>query len=892
MSSAQESEYQWKRVSDVASLLLDSPTPDWDSILARECTGEDSLRAQVLEVCRSYSEDDEFFGAPVVSPLIIEDSLVGQRIGPWEILRLLGEGGMGRVYLVERADGVFSQYAALKLNREFAGPEAVRRFHDERRIVAMLEHPSIARAIDGGETQAGTPYLVMEYVEGGCPIDEFQPASPVRDKIRMFLQVVEAVAAAHLHQVAHRDLKPSNILVTPGGLPKVLDFGIAKLLGDQAQSSDQTHQGAHAALTPTYASPEQLLREPSSLSSDIYSLGAVLYKILTGKPPHDLTGLNILESARLVAESDVAKPSMHAKGLDADVDAIVIKTLERNPARRYASATDLAADLRRYLEGFPVKARDGALWCSISRFVRRHPGGSLAAAVCVAVLAIIGVKTIHDGRAQIQRLDQLRQTAVSVIADHQSQLSKLTGSTNLRSKIAANEKQYLNSIYADAVKDPALKRQVASAYGSLASYESEQLDAQESLSRSWSLWREIATGPISDSERLQMATIARRLGWSQTNTGKLKDSESSLNESLRLLDSLSGTSTEEAARPERVMLLFELSRLGAWTGRGPMAIDNARKALAEHEKLPYRPLDRRGIALTRMQLADVTDTFGFGDAKLGAEALTQAKEAVRSVREASCEEWSCRGVKVAVLTRAPIIYAHQGLIQEALGLRDGVDLAEAMLEEDPENTSANASLKFGLSTLGWLLQESGKLDESLRARRRLLEISVVLEGGRASAEEKLDEAIACSAVGRTLVGLKRLREAQGYFERGAEILAHPPTETVAWFMRQADGFKDLGLLHEKMGRHEAARAEFARCSAAAGKFLAKTGSALAKEIEAEAHYLQGKALLAADKPAGCGLLRKSLDRLAELKKASGLPNKFWDDTEQVASKAIEGCKVQ
>lgn len=814
-----DSSDRWKRVCEISSSLLDSSEPQWDSILDRECGTDSELRAQVLQVCDNYSETDDFFGEPVVSPLTLEDSLIGERIGAWNVLRVLGEGGMGRVYLVERADGVFSQLAALKVNHEHAGSASIQRFHAERRILAMLEHPSIARAIDGGTTASGSPYLVMEYVEGGQPIDEFRPESAVKDKIRLFLQVVEAVEAAHRLQIAHRDLKPANILVTPTGLPKVLDFGIAKLfLQEESPASNQTN-AAHAALTPTYASPEQLLREPSSLLSDIYSLGAVLYKMLTGRVAHELTGLNILQAVRLVTDSDPAPPSSHNKAVDAEVDAIVMKAMERSPLRRYSSATDLAADVRRYLEGVPVKARERTLADRAGRFVRQHRGAAMAAAVCLVLLIGIATKAILDHRAENQRLEQLRKTAASVISEYQSQLTRLRGNTVLLDRIASDEKKYLDGILADAAladagNETGLRRVVASAYGSLAGNQSDKLAAQESWQKSLDLWREISKGKSTDADRFEMARAARRLGWSQINMGKLTEAGSSLEEGMRLVDSLTGTPSEEVGKAERVLLFFELSRLGAWAGDGRRAVENARNAVAAHERLPSRPFDRRGIAITRMQFADAADSFGPGNPNLLAEALQQTRLAVKSVRDsAACPELSCREVKATVLTRAPAIFVHQRLIEEALSLRDGVDLAEAILVEDPGNESALTSLRFGLHYLGWALQRAGRLQECLRVRRRLLEISTVSGQNPGPAEDRLKEAIACGEVGRILFDLNRFGEALGYFEREAEILAHPPNENAAWIMRQTDVYQDLGLVQEKLGHHDAARAEFAKASA-------------------------------------------------------------------------------
>jgi eukaryotic-like serine/threonine-protein kinase len=889
---------QWKRICELTSLLLDTPSSEWSTILERECGDDCGLRTNVIEVCQNYSETSELFGVEPQSPLLLEDSLVGRRIGSWQILRLLGEGGMGRVYLVERADGVFAQYAALKLNREYSGAESVRRFHAERRILAMLEHPSIARAIDGGATPGGAPYLVMEYVDGGRPIDEFLQCRPLREKIRLFLQVVEAVEAAHRQQIAHRDLKPSNILVTPDGRPKILDFGIAKLFESGSSSGAEHTVGASAALTPAYASPEQLLQEPSSQLSDIYSLGAVLYKILTGRPPHELTEHNILQAARLVAESDPDAPSAHARDVDADVDAIVLKALDRNPARRYASATEFGADLGRFLEGSAVQARDGAFWYRVHRRIRRHRGVAVAAGVGLLLTMAAGGWALRARQVERQRLEHVRQTAQGVIADYRSQLTKLTGSTVLRNKIATAEKQYLDSIYPDAIKDPQMWREVASAYGLVSGHQSESKAAQDSMHKSLSLWRQIRDhrGEMTQADRVAMAGAARRLGWSQIQMGQLNEAGASLDEGVQILDYLPAHSRQDqAVRSERVRLYYQMSRLGVWEGNGPKAISYARKAVAEHEKLPFDPTDRSGLPMTRLQFADAADTHGRGDKQLLAEALEQTRLAVQSVRQASagCQERSCREVKAAVLTRASIIFMHQELFDEALSLRDGVDLAESLLAEDPGNTGAVASLRFGLYHMGWTLSHLGRLEESLRMRRRLLEVSVVFASNPGSDEARVNEAVACTEVGRNLVNLKRLHEAQGFFERSAEILANPPaTKSVQWYLRQTDVYQDLGQLHETLGRHAAARTEFAKQSKAAEIYLSKTGSALAKEVEAVAHSLYGKSMLAVDKPAGCLLLRKSLDRFAELKKAAtGGPSAYLDEQSGLARKASQGCGI-
>jgi serine/threonine protein kinase len=603
MPQAQEAGARWGLICELSSSLLDSPKSEWNSILDRECGTDSDLREQALAVCGNYSESDDFFGSPVVSPLTLEDSLIGKRIGAWNVLRILGEGGMGRVYLVERADGVFTQMAALKVIRDQSDPASILRFQAERRILAMLEHPSITRAIDGGSTPNGSPYVVMEYVEGGKPIDEYCGQSNVKDKVRLFLQVVEGVAEAHKQNTAHRDLKPANILVGFAGVPKILDFGIAKIFKEAMQSPEQT-LAAHAALTPNYASPEQLLREPSSLLSDVYSLGAVLYAILTGQPPHDLTGLNFLRSVQLVTESDPAPPSTRNQAIDTEVDAIVMKAMERSPANRYRSAAEFAEDLRRYCEGVPVKARQRTLTVRASRLIRRSPWIGWAAA-CGLLLAFAAATSATLGwRAESQRLDHLSKTARPIISEYQSQLASLSGSPLQLDRIASGEKSYLDRMNEDAAKDPDLRRLFASAYGSLASYPLlDKFAIEDCLIKSTSHWRAVEKRESRSADRLEMAGAWRRLGAIRTDMGKLSESGRLLDHALVLLDSLSETPQQEAGKQERVITLLEFSRLSARVGDARGAIEYGKKALAEQKVLSAKSAAGHGSDEHTFELA-------------------------------------------------------------------------------------------------------------------------------------------------------------------------------------------------------------------------------------------------------------------------------------------------
>ena len=276
----------------------------------------------------------------------------GASCGPFRLLREIGRGGMGVVYLAERVDGEVRQQVAVKLLRSFLDSGTARqRFRQERQILANLAHPNIARLIDAGHRADGHPYFAMEYVEGR-PIDEYCRGKATRQKVAMLATVCDAIASAHQKLVVHRDLKPGNILVDANGAPRVLDFGIAKLM----DASDETAT-VELRLTPDYASPEQMMGAPATTATDIYSLGAVLYELLTGSPP---------------ARQTPAPPSRTCAGADRDLDAIVLKTLRAEPHERYATAEKLGEDLRAWIDGRPVSARQGERWYRARRHLRRH----------------------------------------------------------------------------------------------------------------------------------------------------------------------------------------------------------------------------------------------------------------------------------------------------------------------------------------------------------------------------------------------------------------------------------------------------------------------------------------------------------------------------------------
>lgn len=388
---------------------------------------------------------------------------LGETIGSYRLLELIGTGGMGAVYRAARVDAVaadFNMIVAIKrIAMQFHDPEIVTRFRSERRILAQLEHPNIARLIDGGADAAGLPYLVMELVEGVRPLDYCREHRlPIRRRLDLFRQICSAVHYAHQHMVIHRDLKPANILVTSDGIPKLLDFGIAKVFTpDPSGASELTTP----LVTPRYGSPEQLRSESVTTASDIYSLGVILYELLTGRspygncPPHRL----IAE----ICEEDPEPPSVHTRELSGDLDNIVLKALHKKPAERYSSVSEFSDDILRWLEGRPVLARGDAPLYVAAKFVGRHRTAS-AAVLLILVTLVASLVVVARARARAdQRFNQVRALAHSLMYDYADGIGRLPGSTPVRARLVHDSLTYLDNLSKQA-DTPQLQREIVEAY--------------------------------------------------------------------------------------------------------------------------------------------------------------------------------------------------------------------------------------------------------------------------------------------------------------------------------------------------------------------------------------------------------------------------------------------
>jgi eukaryotic-like serine/threonine-protein kinase len=403
---------RWQRVRTLFGAALERAPEDWPAWLEVECGEDTALQDEVLSLLAAHGETGDF-----LPELPAPDPQIGQRIGPYEVLQRLGGGGMGVVYLALRADGQFKKRVALKLLKPgMDSEEILRRFRTERQILAALDHPNIARLLDGGTTDRGLPYFVMEHVEGR-PITEYCDGEnlSLADRLRLFRTVCSAVQFAHQNLIVHRDLKPGNILVGADGEPKLLDFGIAKLLNPELMAQTVAWTVGVQPLTLDYASPEQVRGGHITTASDVYSLGVLLYRLLTGHHPYRAEDSTVEEMVRRITEVEPERPSSVTAGdpnrldrrLAGDLDTIVMTALRKEPNQRYASVEQFSEDIRRFLEGLPVRARKATLNYRMGKFVRRHRLG-----VAVAATAVLAVFLFGAGMTALAlRLDRERQRA-------------------------------------------------------------------------------------------------------------------------------------------------------------------------------------------------------------------------------------------------------------------------------------------------------------------------------------------------------------------------------------------------------------------------------------------------------------------------------------------------
>ena len=691
---------------------LERPDAERKAFVSGSCGGDTELEREVATLLESESHSPGFLHG--LLPESIRDAsapgeasaIPGTRVGPWTIVREIGHGGMGIVYLAERADHEYRGRVALKVVRRGMDTDFIlQRFRSERQILASLSHPNIARLLDGGTTAEGRPYFAMEYIEGEDLIAWCRARRPaLSERAALFQTVCAAVQYAHRNLVVHRDIKPSNILVTPEGVPKLLDFGLAKVL-DARESGDTSYLtiAGISAFTPEYASPEQVRLQTITTASDIFSLGVVLYELLTDVHPFrrkDRSPADIARAvcetqpeppSRAVIEAEVATGSKRARLLGGDLDTIILMALRKEPERRYATAEKLSEDLQRHFDGRPVLARKDTLPYRAGKFVRRHRLGVAAASlVAASLVAGSGVALWQAGRARAseavarRRFEDVRSLAKTVLFQLHDEIAPLPGSTKARATLVSTALRYLDALAAEAGREPALARDVAAGY----------------------------------------ARLGRVQGGSNATLGDTDGAVRSHRSAIRLLETLADAPL--AADEDRAALASELDELARILGPErdetlPMHVRALAIRRAILERDPSSRDARRGLAISYSALAN------FHSDRKDWAAAVELRQKERGLFEDVAHDPAATDNDRRNLSLSNkmlgALFEMTGRQTEALALyREAIALDEARTAANPASPEAKMDLSFSLGSLGAFLLEEGDLPASLDLYERALRL--------------------------------------------------------------------------------------------------------------------------------------------------------------------------
>src|ERR1051326_1141327 len=553
------------------------------------CAGNDALRQEVGRLLAQYTSAAEFLEeSPLASAARERDgqSMIGEQVGLYRIVSEIGRGGMGAVFLAERADQQFTKRAAIKLIKRGMDTDfVVQRFRNERQILANLDHPNIARLLDGGTTDSGLPYFIMEYVDGQ-PMTTYANAHNLNlnERLKLFRTICSAVQYAHQNLVIHRDLKPSNILVTKNGEPRLLDFGIAKVLQADTDAEPDLTATAVRVMTPEYASPEQIKGERITTASDVYSLGVLLYELLTGQRPYRVKSRQPEELAKAICEQQPERPSQaltrqqedaqtdkespqsvnrNPKSLRGDLDNVVLMALRKEPARRYQTVSTFSEDIRRHLEGLPVSARKDTFSYRTSKFIKRNKIGVATAALVVLLLAGGTIATTVEARRANRRFNEARQLAHTILFDYHDEIAALPGSTKVRERLVKDVLQYLDNLSKDAGNDVSLLRELADGYERVAAVQGgitmsahngviisgsnlgDTAGALENFHKALSIREKLASlAPNDNGLRLELAYNYISIGFVYVLNGPPDQAVEYLHKGLPILEALYAADTE------------------------------------------------------------------------------------------------------------------------------------------------------------------------------------------------------------------------------------------------------------------------------------------------------------------------------------------------------------
>ncbi len=695
---------RWQQVKILFQSAIALERDERAEFLSRNCQQDSQLQNLVERMIAADEEAASFLEeSPVQSILasVNAEQLTGKRVGHYRIIQELGRGGMGAVFLARREDE-FEKVVALKIiKRGMDTDDTLRRFRNERQILAHLDHPNIARLLDGGTTDDGLPYFVLEYVNGSC-IDEYcnKKQLSITDRLKLFRQVCDAVSYAHQRLAIHRDIKPSNILVTDDGVPKLLDFGIAKLLTPEASTSE-TVTGMRL-MTPEYASPEQARGDSAiTTATDVYSLGVVLFELLTGKSPYRFLSKRADEVARVICETEPERPSRVANGSEAtrlpslgnkrlrgDLDNILLMALRKDPARRYNSVEQFSEDIRRHLEGQPVIARPDTFRYRASKFITRNRAATIGAVIFTITLLTGVVTTFYQARVANRerakaerRFSEVRELAKSVVFEYHDAIAKLPGSTQVREMLVKDALQYLDNLSQESAGDRSLQRELALAYLKVGDVQGRVYDANlgnvqgalQSYRKAIVLFESLAQDKTDIQAQTDLRNAYQTLALTMANGG---DPEAStfIEKAISLSEELAASNPNDSNNQLMLARSYVL-RLDARALPPEDRFELLRKALAIVERLVAKEPNN----------AEALKSAGVIEQRLGDQSLRAAKVA------------RTNGSSDAPSLFKQAIEHHR---------RSGERVAQ-LLQLDPKNNSYNRLVAIAANNLGEALLEDG-----------------------------------------------------------------------------------------------------------------------------------------------------------------------------------------
>jgi tetratricopeptide (TPR) repeat protein len=708
------------------------PQGERAGVIAAACGGDLELAVEVQSLLAAVEEE-----ALESSTRLAETAAGGQteqasraahsRIGPYELDRLLGRGGTGAVYLAHRADGEFAQQVAIKLiDLPLATHLFRERFRQERQILAGLQHPYIARLLDGGVTADGDPWLAMEFVDGE-PIHRYceRQQLTTRQRLELFVRVCEAVQFAHRNFIVHRDLKPDNILVAADGTPRLLDFGTAKLLSPTLaeRGSEMTREG-YRSFTPQYASPEQVLGKPITAASDTYSLGVLLYLLLTGTLPYDLHEMTMAEMIHVVCDAAPRKPLQEGTGhrrFDHDLEAILLKALRKEPDERYLTADQLLADLHAWLGGRPVAARSGSFRYRAGKFMRRNrlvlTGLMLLAASLLAgVLGVVWQASVANqqrSKAEARAAD-LRQLSNSLLSELDEAIKQLPGSTGVQKLLVTRVLEHLDRLARDAQGDRQTRLDLIDAYTRLGNLQGNVYDqnlgdsngALASIDKAITLAAPLAAASPGDHEALRALALAQQSRSEVLfGAGKTPEAIASMQDATRawerlianagatpklICDAASayGTLGDEFGQTGTASLAETAAALEAF--HKSIALDDRALAIA-----PSFSRARRGLAINQMKIGSVEMESNPREALKDFQVALQRADALPKGERESLPGVRMRGLLQRKEANALVELGEYARAKESFAPAERI--YRKLAAEDPQDLRAQADLQVILN---------------------------------------------------------------------------------------------------------------------------------------------------------------------------------------------------